>query len=74
MPNPTPASVTATRRLADTLLDGRLDAYVQERREAGKSWRLIARDLLNDTGVDVIEKTLMSWYPELRGSDDRAAS
>ena len=65
MPNPTPASVTATRRLADTLLDGRLDDYVKERRDAGKAWRLISRDLLTDIALDIHERTLWSWYPEI---------
>ena len=77
MPNPTPASVTATRRLLDTLLDGKLDEYVTERREAGRAWRRIALDLLNDVQVDVTDKTLMSWYPHLRnvgGSEQQAAS
>lgn len=73
MPNPTPTGVTPTRRLADTLLDGRLDAYVAERRKAGRAWRLISRDLLDDTGVDVTEFTLRSWYPELL-RDQPAAS
>lgn len=72
VPNPTPASVTATRRLADTLLDGKLDQYVAERRAAGRSWRLITRDLLDDVEVDVTERTLRSWYPEL--ADAEAAS
>jgi hypothetical protein len=74
VPNPTPASVTATRRLADTLLDGGLDDYVRTRRGQGRAWRRIAMDLLADTKVDVSEQTLRSWYPELRGSDDRAVS
>lgn len=74
MPNPTPAGVTATQRLADTLLDGRLYEYVKERRDSGKSWRLISRDLLDDIKVDIHERTLWSWYPDLRGSDEREAS
>lgn len=67
MPNPTPIGVTPTRRLADTLLADRggLDDYVAERRKAGRAWRHISRDLLDDTGVDVTEFTLRSWYPEL---------
>lgn len=74
MPNPTPAGVTATRRLADTLLDGQLDEYVRQRREAHKSWRLISRDLLDEIKVDIHERTLWSWYPEYRSADDREAS
>ena len=75
MPNPTPAGVTATRRLADTLLDGNLDAYVNERWQAGRSWRRIAQDLLHDIQVDITDKTLRSWYPQLRADagDEEAA-
>jgi hypothetical protein len=72
VPNPTPASITATQRLADVLLDGDLDGYVASRRAAGRSWRLIARDLLADVRIDVTEKTLRSWYPNL--AEDREAS
>jgi len=72
VPNPTPTSVTATRRLLDVILDGGLDEYVTARRQAGQSWRTIMLDLLADTKVDVTEATLRSWYPSLRG--DRAAS
>jgi hypothetical protein len=74
VPNPTPAGVTATRRLADTLLAGRLDEFVKTRRDAGMSWRLISRDLLRVTEVDVHERTLWSWYPDLRGGDEQEAS
>lgn len=74
MPNPTPSGVTATRRLADTLLDGRLDAYVKERRDAGRSWRLISRDIFDEIHLDITDVTLRSWYPALRGNDDRQAS
>lgn len=77
MANPTPAGVTATRRLADTLLDSvmntSLDAYVAERRGRGMSWRLISRDLLDDIKVDVTERTLTSWYPELRDTAEKAS-
>lgn len=73
MPNPTPAGVTATRRLADTLLDGQLDEYVKKRRTDGMSWRLISRDLLDEIKVDIHERTLWSWYPDLRSVDEREA-
>lgn len=73
MPNPTPAGPTATRRLVDTLLDGGLDAYVKRRRSEGMSWRRISQDLFAGIGVDVHERTLWSWYPELRGTDEQAS-
>lgn len=62
--------VSLAQRLADTLLDGGLDEFVQSRRAVGRSWRLIARDLYEDTKVDVTYETLRGWYPD----DRRAAS
>jgi hypothetical protein len=56
---------TTTQRLADVLLDGRLKEYVAERRAANRSWRLIARDLYEHTGVDVTYETLRRWFPDI---------
>lgn len=59
---------TAHHILADHLLgdDGPLERFVAERRAAGRSWRLIARDLVEatDSAVDVTFETLRSWFPE----------
>lgn len=56
------------QRLADHLLGeaGPTSEFVRTRREAGRPWRLIARDLLEATGgeVDVAHETLRSWFPE----------
>lgn len=65
MPTDAPASHTVTRRLVDELLDGDLDAYVEKRRRSGRSWRLIARDLRDDIGVDVTDRTLLTWYRDM---------
>lgn len=56
------ARQAALRRLADTLLGGTLDSYVTERREAGKSWRMISLDLHDDIAVDISHETLRQWY------------
>lgn len=53
---------TPTQLAANHLLDGNLDEFVTKRREAGRSWRLIARDLLDETGLDVTHETLRSWF------------
>lgn len=58
-----------TQQLADLKLDGQLDAFVKSRRTLGMSWRLVARELWQQTGIDITYETLRSWYPE-----DRAAS
>lgn len=56
--------LTPTRRYADLVLDGRLDAFVEERRAKGRSWRHIAMDLwaATDEKVDVTYETLRKWY------------
>lgn len=58
---------SATRRLADTLIEGGLDDFVRTRRDQGKSWRLVARDLFDQTdgAVDITDQTLRSWYPDM---------
>ena len=55
---------TPTQRLADLLLPTTLADFVQGRREAGRSWRLIARDLHQETDgqVDVTAETLRGWF------------
>lgn len=62
MPVPTP-----TQRLADHILGEPLAARVERDRKAGKSWRVIARDLYVETGgqVDVTHETLRTWFPAL---------
>lgn len=61
-------TASPSARLADHLLDEGLDEFVTNRRTSGRSWRLIARDLLEATGVDVTYETLRSWYPETSAS------
>jgi len=55
---------TPTQLAANHLLDGHLDQFVAERRNTGRSWRLIARDLYEATDLDVTHETLRTWYPE----------
>lgn len=61
-------TATPTRRLADLLLGdaGPLEAFVKERRaqKPSMSWRLIARDLLEATGIDLTGETLRGWFPD----------
>lgn len=53
-------------RLADHLLEEGIAAFVGDRRAAGRSWRLITRDVYEATDhqVDVTYETLRSWFPE----------
>ncbi len=62
--------MTATQRLADHMLGGRLTEYVTERRQRGDSWRRISLALRDDTGIDVTHQTLSNWY----GADESAGA
>lgn len=59
VPEPTP-----TQRLAETLLQQPLEAWVGERRGAGMSWRKVATELRIATGgiVCVNRETLRAWF------------
>lgn len=60
----TQAKGSATYRLADHLLDGQLEAYVGDRRQAGKSWRRISLDLRDEFEIEVTHETLRNWFPQ----------
>lgn len=64
--------LTPSHRLADVLLPTTLAEFITAKRAAGRSWRLIARDLHEDTGgqVDVTPETLRNWF----GAGERVAS
>jgi hypothetical protein len=54
---------TPTQRLAEILLRQPVTEYVAAKRAEGRSWRLIARDLYEDTAgeIDVTYETLRGW-------------
>jgi intein-encoded DNA endonuclease-like protein len=54
--------MTATQRLADHMLGGKLREYVLSRRTKGDSWRRIALSLRDDIGIDVTHETVRAWY------------
>lgn len=64
-------NATPTQRLADLLLPTTLGDFVATRRASGRSWRLIARDLHQETDgqIDVTAETLRGWF----GTSERAA-
>lgn len=57
---------SSRQRLLDHILGdaGPLSRYVSERRAERRSWRLIARDLYEQTGEDVTYETLRAWFPD----------
>lgn len=48
-------------QLIDLKLDGRLDDFLTERRDAGDSFDTIAKLLWSKTGVSVTGATLANW-------------
>lgn len=63
-------SITPTHRLASMILQRDLGEYVAEKRADGRAWRLISRDLWQDTDglVDVTYETLRTWFPDKAGA------
>ena len=60
---------SATQQLVELKLGGGLEDFIRSRRISGRSWRLVARDVYEATGIDVTYETLRAWYP-----DEQAAS
>ena len=57
---------TTLHTAADRLLGdaGPLEELVADRRNQGVSWRKIAGELRDLTGIDVTHETLRSWFAE----------
>lgn len=55
---------TPTQRLASLLLEQPVADWIADRRDEGRSWRLIARELQLSTNgqIDVTAETLRSWF------------
>jgi hypothetical protein len=54
-----------SRNILKNLLDiktGDLDTHVTAARNNGQSWRTIATNLTQTTGINVSHETLRSWY------------
>lgn len=66
---------TATFRLADILLEGGFEAFVNSRREANVSWRRVALDLRDatDRQIDVEPSTLRSWFVATEAPAEKSA-
>ena len=52
-----------TYRLLDHLLPNGLAFFVGARRGAGKSWRAIAAEVREATGIAVSHESLRLWFP-----------
>lgn len=55
---------TPTQRLASLLLQQPVEDWITSKRDAGVSWRLIARELhtVTDGQIDVTAETLRGWF------------
>lgn len=55
---------SANWKHANLLIPGGIDAFVLTRRDEGKGWRVVARELWLTTGgeVDLTHETLRRWY------------
>lgn len=55
--------MTPTQQLATMLLGQSVIDWVAQRRDAGRTWRHVARDLYEQTNgqIDVTYETLRSW-------------
>jgi hypothetical protein len=65
-----PAPATASYRLADYQLDGRLEPLLRHYRGAQVGYEAIARLLYAEAGVEVSGETLRRWGRELGIEDD----
>lgn len=63
---------TPTQRLASVLLGRPVQDWLSDRREAGRSWRLVARDLYEATNgqIDITHEAARKWANDY----ERAAS
>lgn len=63
----TPESETPTQRLASILLGESVQTFIATRRENGRPWRFIARDLYDATEgqIDVTHETLRQWHGDV---------
>lgn len=61
------AQIPPLAQLADNLLEGRLAAFLVERRSAGESWDTIAKRLwaATDERIDVNGVTVQGWFDRL---------
>lgn len=67
------SSTSRTYQLIEERLDGTLADYVRERRPAQATWRQLAAEIEEKTGVNVSYETLRSWFTADRTESGGAA-
>ena len=53
---------TRLHRLIEERLDGTLADFVEKRRAASASWRSIARDVTDATGIEISHMAVRGWF------------
>jgi hypothetical protein len=72
---PDVARLSPLRQALDVIMGpGELDALVRLGRLRGRSWRLVALDVRDRTGVDVSHETIRNWYLDDELDDEGPAA
>lgn len=58
------SSTSRTYQLIEERLDGTLADYIRNRRPPQATWRQLAAEIHDLTGVDVSYETLRTWFSE----------
>lgn len=58
---------TPNQRLASLILGQPVQTWIASRRDSGRSWRLVARDLYEATNgqIDVTHETVRNWAEQV---------
>lgn len=57
--------LTPKRALANHIMDGNLDEFVETRRANGRSWARISLDIRDATEINITAESLRNWYEHL---------
>lgn len=60
-PSPRAANPSASYKMADLLMEGRLAERLAAHRGAGMSYEQIGRRLYSEAGIDVTSNTIRKW-------------
>lgn len=61
-----PRNMTPTQQLASVILGRDVTAFIAEKRDEGRPWRYIVRDLYDATDgqIDITYETARAWHQE----------
>ena len=67
------SSTSRTYQLIEERLDGTLADYIRDRRPPQATWRQLAADIQEKTGVNVSYETLRTWFGDAERTEAGAA-